>query len=547
MPPNVIVFLSDQQRWDTTGVHGNPLDLTPNFDHMAKTGTHLQQSFTAQPVCGPARACLQTGMYATQTGCYRNDIPLPPEQQTLAHHFAAGGYDTAYIGKWHLGTGIGPVEEAERGGYDYWLSANALEMTSDAYRTRLWDNDNQPHDLPGYRVDALTDALIRHVDDRIVNHTDQPWFVMCSYLEPHHQNHVDDYPPPMGYRQPYAGQWCPPDLAALPAAKDNDIRAGGSPHAHLAGYCGMIKRLDEALGRVVDALHSRSELDNTVILYTSDHACHFKTRNAEYKRSGHEASIRVPTLLHGGPFTGGGRVDQLVSLVDLPATLLDAAGGPVVATALGATRFAAGTGETASLSPDWTTEQGEVLDDGPCRFAMPSTRVRIGADGRLEVSPEGPLSEGDVLARLEIRVLFACTGNTCRSPMAEALARSIATEREPNGVTFRFESAGVAAGEGVPASAGAFEAALERGLDLSDHRSRRVTRRMVELADAVYTMTPSHAQAIMTMLPTAAHKIEPLDPRGLIADPIGQPVEVYAQTLEELEPLIRARLKELEP
>ncbi|MEM7629670.1 MAG: Sua5/YciO/YrdC/YwlC family protein [Planctomycetota bacterium] len=232
---------------------------------------------------------------------------------------------------------------------------------------------------------------------------------------------------------------------------------------------------------------------------------------------------------------------------DIARALLDAAGGPVVATALGATRFAAGTGETASLSPDWTTGQGEVLDDGPCRFAMPSTRVRIGADGRLEVSPEGPLSEGDVLARLEIRVLFACTGNTCRSPMAEALARSIATEREPNGVTFRFESAGVAAGEGVPASAGAFEAALERGLDLSDHRSRRVTRRMVELADAVYTMTPSHAQAIMTMLPTAAHKIEPLDPRGLIADPIGQPVEVYAQTLEELEPLIRARLKELEP
>ncbi|MEM9914888.1 MAG: sulfatase-like hydrolase/transferase [Planctomycetota bacterium] len=326
--PNILVFFVDQQRHDTTGVHGCPLNLTPNFDRLARAGTDVHRSFTCQPVCGPARACLQTGTHATTNGSFTNGRGLTKDLPHLADQFKSAGYHTGYLGKWHLSHARddGPVPAEDRGGYDYWLAAEVLEMTSDAYRTRLWDNDNQPHDLPGYRVDALTDALIRHVDDRIVNHAEQPWFVMCSYLEPHHQNHVDDYPPPMGYRQPYAGQWCPPDLASLPAAKDNDIRAGGSTHAHLAGYCGMIKRLDEALGRVVDALHSRGEFDNTVILYTADHACHFKTRNAEYKRSGHEASIRVPTLLHGGPFTGGGRVDQLVSLIDLPATLLDAAG-----------------------------------------------------------------------------------------------------------------------------------------------------------------------------------------------------------------------------
>ena len=326
--PNVLVFFVDQQRHDTTGVHGCPLNLTPNFDRLARAGTDVHRSFTCQPVCGPARACLQTGTHATTNGSFTNGRGLTKDLPHLADQFNSAGYHTGYLGKWHLSHAgdHGPVPAEDRGGYDYWLAAEVLEMTSDAYRPRHWDTDNQPHDLPGYRVDALTDALIRHVDDRIVNHTDQPWFVMCSYLEPHHQNHVDDYPPPMGYRQPYAGQWCPPALAALPAAKENDVHAGGSTHAHLAGYCGMIKRLDEALGRVVDALHSRGELDNTVILYTSDHACHFKTRNAEYKRSGHEASIRVPTLLHGGPFTGGGRVDQLVSLVDLPATLLDAAG-----------------------------------------------------------------------------------------------------------------------------------------------------------------------------------------------------------------------------
>src|SRR5689334_13727056 len=86
-PPNVLVFFTDQQRWDSTGVHGNPLDLTLNFDRMALSGTHVYHSFTAQPVCGPARSCFQTGMYATQTGCYRNDIPLHPDSRTLAHYF----------------------------------------------------------------------------------------------------------------------------------------------------------------------------------------------------------------------------------------------------------------------------------------------------------------------------------------------------------------------------------------------------------------------------------------------------------------------------
>jgi arylsulfatase A-like enzyme len=100
--PNIIVFFTDQQRWDTTGVHGNPLDLTPNFDWMAQAGTHVYNSFTCQPVCGPARACLQTGLYATQTGVIVNGPALHPDAKTLAHYFHSAGYTTGYIGKWHL-------------------------------------------------------------------------------------------------------------------------------------------------------------------------------------------------------------------------------------------------------------------------------------------------------------------------------------------------------------------------------------------------------------------------------------------------------------
>ena len=315
--PNVIVFFTDQQRWDTSGLHGNPLDLTPNFDAMAQGGTHLARTFTCQPVCGPARACLQTGMYATQTGCWRNGIPLNPELRTLAHFFRAGGYDTGYIGKWHLGEpgAHGPVAPAARGGYEYWLASNTLEFTSDAYDCVMYDGDGVPVKMPGYRVDAQTDAAIRYIDA----HQDAPFFLFLSYIEPHHQNHLDDYPPPRGYRERYAGRWTPPDLAAL----------GGSTQQHLGGYFGMVKRLDEALGRLREALLSLGLLDDTVLLYTSDHGCHFKTRNGEYKRSCHESSIRVPTALSGPGFDNRGRVDQLVSLVDLPPTLLAAAGLPV--------------------------------------------------------------------------------------------------------------------------------------------------------------------------------------------------------------------------
>ncbi|MBE1443055.1 sulfatase-like hydrolase/transferase [Paenibacillus sp. OAS669] len=311
--PNVIVFFTDQQRWDTTGLHGNPLGLTPHFDRWALEGTHLYNTFTCQPVCGPARACLQTGRYATSTGCYRNGIPLPGNSRTLAHEFRDAGYHTGYIGKWHLAsTRTEPVPESLRGGYEYWLAADSLEHTSDAYDSVLYNNANERVKLPGYRVDALTDAAIRYVND----HQNDPFFLFLSFLEPHHQNRRDDYPAPSGYEDSYISAWTPPDLAEL----------GGTSQRHLPGYYGMVKRLDEALGRLMDALISLDLADSTIVLFTSDHGSHFKTRNGEYKRSCHDSSIRIPGAIWGPGFQGGGRIRELVSLIDLPPTLLDAAG-----------------------------------------------------------------------------------------------------------------------------------------------------------------------------------------------------------------------------
>lgn len=316
--PNIVVFLTDQQRWDSCGVHGNPLDLTPNYDRMARRGTHASLAFTPQPVCGPARSCLQTGQYATRTGVWRNGIGLREDAVTLAQVLGAAGYATGYIGKWHLSRTIQhAVPPSERGGYDYWLGAYALEAVSDAYDCRVYDGENRPVKLPGYRVDALTDAAIRHIDERAKG--EAPFFLFLSFLEPHHQNHRDDYPAPNGYAERYQGRWTPPDLAAY----------GGTAAGHLGGYWGMVRRLDEALGRVLDALHSLGIADETVVALTSDHGCHFRTRDSEYKRTGHESSMRVPFVLDGGPFRGGGELRRMASLVDLMPTLIEAAGARV--------------------------------------------------------------------------------------------------------------------------------------------------------------------------------------------------------------------------
>ncbi|TWD79461.1 arylsulfatase A-like enzyme [Kribbella amoyensis] len=311
--PNVIVFFTDQQRWDTVGAAGNPLGLTPNLDLMCRRGTMFETACTTNPVCAPARAALQTGMYPTNTGVYRNSVVLPTDAPTLGRLFGAAGYQTGYIGKWHLAT-QDPVPRDQQAGYEYWLGANLLEFTSDAYRTIVYDRDGEPVFLPGYRPDALTDAAIRFVSKASTE--DRPFMLFLSLIEPHHQNELDNYPAPEVYEDTYNGAWLPPDLAALP----------GTAHQHAPGYYGQIKRVDECLGRLRDALTSLDLTDDTVLLYTSDHGSHFKTRNNEYKRSPHDGSIRVPLVVEGPGYSGGRRVGTPVSTVDVVPTVLDAAG-----------------------------------------------------------------------------------------------------------------------------------------------------------------------------------------------------------------------------
>ncbi len=311
--PNVLVVFTDQQRWDTCGCYGNNLNLTPNLDALANQGTLFERGFTCQPLCGPARASLQTGMYAAATGSFRNSKPLAPHLDTLAECFNRAGYETGYIGKWHLAdTREKPVPKEMRAGYKYWLAADALEWTSQPTEGIIFDTDNQPVEIDDYRVDWLTHRAIDFIKAPRGN---KPFFLFLSLLEPHHQTGVNKYIAPEGYAEKYADCPIPGDL----------IDCDGDFQESLPDYYGMVARIDECLGKMIDTLKAQGLADDTIILFTSDHGCHFRTRNKEYKRSCHEASIRIPMVACGGPFKNK-PIDQLVSLVDLPPTILDACG-----------------------------------------------------------------------------------------------------------------------------------------------------------------------------------------------------------------------------
>ena len=315
--PNVLLVFSDQQRWDTVGAHGSPLDITPNLDRAAEEGTLLEHTFSPQPVCGPTRACLQTGQYATTCGGYDNGVTIPEPgdpgyEDLLANIFDRAGYDTGYVGKWHLSDATtGPVPEAQRGGYDYWRAVNALEFSSHPYEGVVYDEDGEPVNFDGYRVDALTDMTI----DFIEQDREEPFFCTLSYLEPHHQNDMERYVAPEGYDWKHRNPWVPEDLKGAP----------GDWQAELPDYYGICERIDECYGRLLDALDRAGELENTVVVFTSDHGSHFRTRNQEYKRSCHESSIRIPGIVRGPGFADG-HVEELVNLIDLPVTLVDTVG-----------------------------------------------------------------------------------------------------------------------------------------------------------------------------------------------------------------------------
>lgn len=333
--PNILFYFSDQQRFDTIGCYGQPLPITPHLDALAAEGVVFEEAFTPQPVCGPCRSIFQTGLYATQTGCFKNDISLPKDVKTLADYMYEAGYDCAYIGKWHLASDGAdgsreaidysdkPVPPKKRGGYKgFWRASDVLEFTSHGYDGYVFDENMNKCEFKGYRVDKITDYALEYLD--FCYQKDKPFFMTISHIEPHHQNDRRHYEGPDGSKERFQDFVLPRDLEIL----------GGNAKEEYADYLGCCKSLDDNLGRVIAKLKEKGLYENTIIIYSSDHGSHFQTRNKDahlngaddYKRSCHSSCLHVPLVISGPGFRGGKRISDLVSTISLPKTFLAMAG-----------------------------------------------------------------------------------------------------------------------------------------------------------------------------------------------------------------------------
>ena len=235
---------------------------------------------------------------------------------------------------------------------------------------------------------------------------------------------------------------------------------------------------------------------------------------------------------------------------DVVLDVLHMIAGPVALTS--ANRSGQPEAKTAAeIVEEFGDEVDLVLDDGPCRYGRPSSVVRVNGDD-YEILREGAVPLATLRRLAGMMVLFVCTGNTCRSPMAEGLFRKMAAERlgcapdllEEHGWTVM--SAGVAAMTGGRASEPSVDVMSQLGIDIRSHEAQPVTEALIRYADHVFTMTASHRQALVMQWPEAANRTSTLCLDGSdISDPIGGPVEQYQQCADQIKCELDKRLKSL--
>jgi len=178
--PNILFVFADQLRYDSLACNGNRVVQTPNFDRIAREGVAFDNSFSSCPICSPYRGQLLTGRYSHINGVICNEYQMFPGQTTIAHHLNAAGYDTAYVGKWHLG--YPPYDESARLGFRNFYGYN---NNHNYFGLRYWHNEDGPFPTPEYAPRVETQLALEHIENHLQSNPDQPFCLILSWGPPH--------------------------------------------------------------------------------------------------------------------------------------------------------------------------------------------------------------------------------------------------------------------------------------------------------------------------------------------------------------------------
>ena len=402
-PPNVLFILVDDMGWRDLGVYGNNIHETPNIDKLASEGMRFTDGYAACPVCGPTRASILSGKFPSRTGYTHNWLPpdnvelfnhgmptdrpafMKLEETTLAEAQRAGGYQTAFVGKWHLGT---EPYYPQRQGFDVNVAGNHWGQPFEGYFSpyQMKHLENGPEGE--YLTDRLTSEAIRVMDG--FSRKDKPWLMYMSYYTVHSPFHAK----------------------AEKVKKYREKARKAKLENFNAEYAGMVESLDENVGRLLQWLDEKKLRKDTIIVFTSDNggfhkATHNRPLNG-YKGELYDGGIRVPWIIQWPGVTKRGSVcSQPVISTDFYPTLLEMTGQ-----ALRPEQHRDGVSLVPMLKGDRNFNRGPIIWHYPHylprHFAEPGSAIRVGdwkmiqyyEDGRQELyNLKDDIGESDNLAK----------------------------------------------------------------------------------------------------------------------------------------------------
>jgi len=351
-PTNLLFVMTDQQSFDMIG-SVNPQVKTPVLDALAKQGIRFDHAISNSPLCTPYRSMLMSGQHPLYNGCFRNDVPLLPDTTNrFAHVLGRAGYETAYVGKWHLYGGgtrnTGIPKGPNRQGFDeIFLSNNCtLDFRPDA--CYYWDDDNNKHffkdvypDKP-WELEAQTRQAVEWFGQR---NRDKPFALFVSWHPPHNYggDGRDDMP---GQQINYNVDVLDPDLLKPYEGQAIRLRPGTPVQESMRecsekqyrNYMAMVTACDSALGRLIAQLKKQGVYDNTLIVFTSDHGDMLGSHGAQKPKTvPQDYSLRIPLVMHWTDRLPKGRTsDLLIGAMDIMPTVLGLLGLPIPASVQGA-------------------------------------------------------------------------------------------------------------------------------------------------------------------------------------------------------------------